>query len=141
MSVTAEDLERAEHGYRFSVEMVEDARVERNRLVREAIAQGWTHAQVAAATELSRARVGQLASRGSDGRGSSWQSRGEAMACSARSAGLSPGVKCGSAKPTSAAGAVLLERDQLGRGQLVQAVGRDPQVSSGLPRSHSFSAQ
>jgi hypothetical protein len=34
---------------------------ERNQAVREAIAAGWTHAQIAQATGLTRTRVGQIA--------------------------------------------------------------------------------
>jgi hypothetical protein len=62
MEITEGALERAERRYRFEMQLVESARTERNQLVRAAIAHGWTHAQVAAATELSRSRVGQLAS-------------------------------------------------------------------------------
>jgi hypothetical protein len=61
MTVTVEGLERAEDRFRFEVELFESTRMERNRLVRQAIEDGWTHAQVAAATGLSRARVGQIA--------------------------------------------------------------------------------
>jgi DNA-directed RNA polymerase specialized sigma24 family protein len=35
----------------------------RNELVRQALAEGWTHAQIAEATGLQRARIGQLASK------------------------------------------------------------------------------
>jgi ParB-like chromosome segregation protein Spo0J len=35
----------------------------RNELVREALAEGWTHAQVAEATGLQRSRIGQLSSK------------------------------------------------------------------------------
>src|SRR5947209_7443622 len=34
----------------------------RNRLVKRAIAKGWTHAQIAEATGLTRGRIGQIAS-------------------------------------------------------------------------------
>jgi hypothetical protein len=63
MSITVEDLQRAEYRYQWEVEMLETSLVERNRAVRKAIELGWTHAQVAAATGLSRARVGQIAHR------------------------------------------------------------------------------
>lgn len=61
MPVTVEVLERAEFRFRLEMEMVEKSRNARNHFVREAIADGWTHAQVAAVTGLSRARVGQIA--------------------------------------------------------------------------------
>jgi hypothetical protein len=62
MGVSVEDLERAEGRYRLEMELVDEARLTRNRLVREAVASGWTYREVAAATGLSRARVGQLVS-------------------------------------------------------------------------------
>jgi DNA-binding NarL/FixJ family response regulator len=34
---------------------------ERDRLIRRALADGWTHAQIAETTGLSRSRIGQLA--------------------------------------------------------------------------------
>ncbi len=61
MSVTIDELAHAEGRYRFEMELVEASRQERNRLVRVAVAHGWTHSQIAAATQLSRARVGQIA--------------------------------------------------------------------------------
>jgi len=64
MAVTAKDLETAESRFRFEMEMVQAARLERNRLVSAAVADGWTHARVASATALSRARVGQIALNG-----------------------------------------------------------------------------
>lgn len=39
----------------------EAARETRNHAVREAVAAGWTHAQIADVTGLTRARVGQIA--------------------------------------------------------------------------------
>lgn len=61
--MTADELRDAQRA-------AEEARViarlresERNAAVREALAQGWTHAQIAEATGLTRGRVGQLAPR------------------------------------------------------------------------------
>ena len=61
MGVTVDALDRAEGRFRLEMELVEASRRERNRLVREAVAEGWTHRQVAESTGLSRARVGQIA--------------------------------------------------------------------------------
>jgi hypothetical protein len=58
MGVTSDALDRAESRLRLEMEMFETSRNERNQLVREAIAQGWRHHQVAEATGPSRARVG-----------------------------------------------------------------------------------
>lgn len=57
----AEQLRNAEARYQRAFRRAEHAREERNRLVRQALAEGWTHAQIAAATGLTRGRVGQLA--------------------------------------------------------------------------------
>ena len=61
MSVTKRKLERAEAAYRASALRAEHNRERRNALVHEAIAEGWTHARIAAATGLARSRVSQLA--------------------------------------------------------------------------------
>jgi transcriptional regulator with XRE-family HTH domain len=58
--VTPEQLRQAEARYQRAYRRSEQAREERNRLVREAIAAGWTHAQIAEATGLSRGRIGQI---------------------------------------------------------------------------------
>jgi CRP-like cAMP-binding protein len=59
--MTAEELRRAEARYQRAFRRSEQAREERNRLVREALADGWTHARIAEVTGLTRGRVGQLA--------------------------------------------------------------------------------
>jgi hypothetical protein len=59
--VTAADLEHAEMRYRKAASRAEEAREERNRLIRAAFEAGWTHARIAEATSLTRGRVGQLA--------------------------------------------------------------------------------
>lgn len=59
--MTAEELRKAEARYRRASARSEQARQERNRLVREALAAGWTHKQIADATGLTRGRVNQLA--------------------------------------------------------------------------------
>jgi transcriptional regulator with XRE-family HTH domain len=58
--MTAQDLRKAEARYERAFGRSEVAREERNRLVREALGAGWTHAQIAEATGLSRGRVSQI---------------------------------------------------------------------------------
>ena len=60
--MTTEELQKAEAAYRAASRRAEKAREQRNRLVCEALAQGWTHAKIADATGLTRGRVGQIAS-------------------------------------------------------------------------------
>jgi hypothetical protein len=59
--MTADELRRAETRYQRAFRRYEAEREARNAAVRAAVAEGWTHAQIAAATGLTRARVGQLA--------------------------------------------------------------------------------
>lgn len=65
MREPGKQLRKAEAAYKAASRRAEAKREERNRLVREALAEGWTHAQIAEATGLTRGRVGQL---GSDNR-------------------------------------------------------------------------
>jgi DNA-binding NarL/FixJ family response regulator len=58
--MTPAELREAEARYQRASRRSEQARTERNRLVREALAAGWTHAQIAEATGLSRGRVSQI---------------------------------------------------------------------------------
>lgn len=59
--MTPEDLRSAEAAYRAAFAHSEQLREHRNALVRQAIEQGWTHAQIAQTTGLTRTRVGQIA--------------------------------------------------------------------------------
>lgn len=61
--MTAEELRKAEARYQRAFRRAEEAREERNRLVRDALEAGWTHARIAEATGLTRGRVGQIAMR------------------------------------------------------------------------------
>jgi hypothetical protein len=61
--VTAEELRKAEARYQRAFARAEEAREERNRLVREAAADGWTDARIAEALGVSRTRAGKLAER------------------------------------------------------------------------------
>ncbi len=62
--MTPSELRKAEARYQRAASRAEDARQERNRLVREALQAGWTHARIAEATGLTRGRVGQIALTG-----------------------------------------------------------------------------
>lgn len=59
--MTAAHLQFAETAYRAAYTRSEEARARRNTAIRMAVEAGWTHARIAEATGLSRARVGQLA--------------------------------------------------------------------------------
>lgn len=59
--MTAKELRDAEARYRRACQRAEALRLERNAMVLEALNAGWTHAQIAKATGLTRGRVGQLA--------------------------------------------------------------------------------
>lgn len=59
--MTAAELRNAETAYRWDVRRCEVAREKRNGAVREALADGWTHAAIAEATGLTRGRIGQIA--------------------------------------------------------------------------------
>lgn len=58
--MTAAELQQAEATYRAAFGRSEAARAERNAAVRRALADGWTHQQIADATGLTRARVSQV---------------------------------------------------------------------------------
>jgi DNA-binding NarL/FixJ family response regulator len=64
--MTAQELRKREAAYRAVSRRYEQARTARNEAVSEALAEGWTHAQIAQATGLTRSRVGQLAQTGGD---------------------------------------------------------------------------
>lgn len=58
--MNAEQLKDAEAAYRAASERSEALRKERNRLVLEAFAAGWTHQRIAEVTGLSRGRLSQI---------------------------------------------------------------------------------
>lgn len=58
--MTPEDLRKAEARYQRASRTYEAAREARNAAFRAAVAEGATHAQIAEATGLTRARVGQI---------------------------------------------------------------------------------
>jgi hypothetical protein len=55
--VTADQLRQAEARYKRASSRADAMREQRNALVHEALTEGWTHAQIAEATGLSRGRV------------------------------------------------------------------------------------
>lgn len=59
--MTTDELRKAEARYQRAFARSEAARDQRNRLLRKALSEGWTHAQIAEATGLTRSRIGQLA--------------------------------------------------------------------------------
>lgn len=59
--MTETELRNAEARYQRAFGRSEQARKERNAAVRRALEAGWTHAQIAEATGLTRTRVGQIA--------------------------------------------------------------------------------
>jgi DNA-directed RNA polymerase specialized sigma24 family protein len=58
----AAELRQAEARYQRAFRRSETLREERNHAVRQALAEGWTHARIADATGLTRGRIGQIAS-------------------------------------------------------------------------------
>lgn len=58
--MTTAELRKAEARYQRASRRSEEAREARNALVREALAAGWTHQQIADATGLTRGRIGQI---------------------------------------------------------------------------------
>ena len=56
-----QDLIDAEAAHEAASRVADQAREVRNDLVRDALADGWTHARISEASGLSRARVGQIA--------------------------------------------------------------------------------
>ena len=61
--MSTDELRQAEARYQRAFRRSETAREERNAAVRAALEAGWTHARIAAATGLTRGRVGQIAQR------------------------------------------------------------------------------
>jgi hypothetical protein len=61
--MTDKEFRKAEARYQRACRRSEELRQERNTLVEQALAEGWTHARVAEATGLTRGRIGQMAQR------------------------------------------------------------------------------
>jgi transcriptional regulator with XRE-family HTH domain len=58
--MSAQELRKAEARYQRASHRAEEARKARNEAVRQALADDWTHAQIAEATGLSRGRISQI---------------------------------------------------------------------------------
>jgi hypothetical protein len=58
--MTAGELRRADAAYRTAARRYEQAREARNATVRQALAEGWTHARIADTLGLSRGRINQI---------------------------------------------------------------------------------
>ena len=61
--MTFDELQKVEARYQRAFRRSEAEREQRNAAVRAAVQTGWTHARIAEATGLTRARVGQIANR------------------------------------------------------------------------------
>ena len=59
--MTPAELRKAEARYQRAYSRSEQARENRNAAVRQALAEGWSHARIAEATGLTRGRIGQIA--------------------------------------------------------------------------------
>jgi hypothetical protein len=62
-AITAKTLRDAEAAYKAASKRYEDARSERNDLVRRAADEGWSYEEISRAIGLSRSRVGQIAAQ------------------------------------------------------------------------------
>jgi DNA-directed RNA polymerase specialized sigma24 family protein len=62
--ITGRELRDAEAAYKAASENHEQARAERNELVRRAAYSGWTYEEIAEELGLSTSRVGQIAKAG-----------------------------------------------------------------------------
>jgi hypothetical protein len=58
--MTETELRRAEKALAVAQRRYDAAREARNALIRRALAEGWTHARIAAVTGLSRGRISQF---------------------------------------------------------------------------------
>ena len=59
--MTADQLRKAEAAQGAAFRRYQQVQQRRDELVRQAVAEGWTHARIAGATGLTRSRVGQIA--------------------------------------------------------------------------------
>jgi hypothetical protein len=60
-TITDQEIHDVELAFRAASARADELREARNRLVRAALAGGWTHAGIARAMGLTRGRVGQIA--------------------------------------------------------------------------------
>ncbi len=59
--MTSAELSKAQRAHERAASRAKVAQEARNALVLKAVAEGWTHAQIAEATGITRSRVGQIA--------------------------------------------------------------------------------
>ena len=59
--MTRDILRNAETQYKRASRRAEDMRGYRNKMIAQALVEGWTHARIAEATGMTRGRVGQIA--------------------------------------------------------------------------------
>lgn len=62
--MTVAELRKAQRALERDLVRYEASRLARDEAVRQALAEGWTHAKISEATGLTRGRIGQLAQRG-----------------------------------------------------------------------------
>lgn len=58
--ITADDIRRADREWQEAEADKEAKRLERLRVIKQALAEGWTHARVAKELGVSRGRIGQF---------------------------------------------------------------------------------
>ena len=58
--MTLEELQNLEAHHRRAARCYEMSRSARNAAIRQALAEGWTHAKIADATGLTRSRIAQI---------------------------------------------------------------------------------
>lgn len=58
--ITAEDLRRVDAEWKAAQANDKTKAAERRRVIRQALAEGWTHARVAEALGVTRGRIGQF---------------------------------------------------------------------------------
>lgn len=59
--MTADELRKAQRAHDRTAGRYKEITERRNALVRQALAEGWTHQQISNATGLSRGRISQIA--------------------------------------------------------------------------------
>ncbi len=58
--ITADDIRRADTAWKTAADDAAEKSEERKRVIRQALTEGWTHAQVAAVLGVTRGRIGQI---------------------------------------------------------------------------------
>ncbi len=58
--ITADDIRRVDTAWKTAAADATEKSKERKRVIRQALQEGWTHAQVAAVLGVTRGRIGQI---------------------------------------------------------------------------------